>query len=378
MLNINQKNKFFNLLLIASLALISKSLLAMSIDEAKFKIPNYSISLVEKVARYIVTNKIDWQTEGDSQITQDLKDYMNKIQLIESRRMDARLKELFLSTVHHNSLESILKAAQVLDKLDQHFTQEESDLLKNVISSYPQTQILFKIDLYAAIILPLLQTLSSSILKSELEEIKKFYGDKIILNKDCLESRFILLIIYKFTNNIEEINKLLAIDTIPQEHPLYHLIVIMSSVDELKVESIKQILNSNDITFIDSIICNLYSKKELLKLLNPVEKEKVLQSVLQLKVRSLNDLDNRFKFVGDYMPLMHIYYIMGDKENAERIIKEALNLTTEIDFMTYSNLMLYYTMTNQPYKISKIIYEKSCYISELLSSISNKKLLIQD
>ncbi|CDK30886.1 hypothetical protein [Candidatus Babela massiliensis] len=375
MLNISRKNKVFSLLLILSLGLLSKPLLAMSKDEvedSKFKIPVFNscnISLVERCARYITANNIDWKANDDVQITQDLKEYMKKIQEIESRRMPARLKELFLSIVNSNSLESILKVLQVLDKLDNHFTQEEADVLKSLISICPQN--LFKIDPYATTVLSLLSFGFSNVLKSELEEIKNFYENKITSNEDSLEARYILFNLYKSTNNTEGVNKLL-LNTIACDHELYHLMVIIGSGAELKVKNIKQVLNaSNHMGVIDRVVIDLYSKRELL---NPIEKEELLQDILQFKEKSLNNLDNRFKFVYDYTLLMYIYYLMDDQENVECIIKYILNSTPETDFFTYANLTAYYKMTGQSEKVTKIMSDSFNSYCDLVADALNKRI----
>lgn len=367
-----KKNKILNFLLIA-IVFFAKLSFSMSNDKVeKIHIAN-SMTLVERCARYIINNDI--KINFESEVTQDLEEYLRKIKEIESRRMPERLKALFLSIVNLHSLETIIKTLSVLDKIDSHLSQEESDFLKDSMALI--NQILFKYDPYFMVLNNFVLISGPNFFKKELEELIEYYRSIMNLNKNDLQVRYILWLAYSINQNHEEALKLLIDtvndDSIDKNNVWYHIMSILLDIYEDKncFDKFRQLLNFDNCfdLFDSSIVFMIIIDK--FELLSTYEKEK-LQNVAKLKVDALEDKSNRFRFIQDYLCLAYLYYLVNDQNKIEQILEKFYSEWLNLDLFTKTMILDFLKRTQYRSELLENYDNQRSHLIELLGNIQQK------
>ncbi|CDK31078.1 hypothetical protein [Candidatus Babela massiliensis] len=364
-----QKNKILNFLLI-SIVFFAKLSFSMSNDKVEKRHIANSMTLVERCARYIIDNDIP--IDSGFEITQDLEEYLIKINEIESRRMPERLKALFLSIVDFHSLETITKALSVLDRIDGCLSQEESDFLKNSVSC---NQILFKQD-PCFMILSLALTAGPEFFKKELEDLIERYKNIIDLNENDLEARYILQLAYIYNHaNEEAINLLRSTinnDKVDKSNILYCMMsILLDSYKSNKIDfaKVRQVLDFDNC--LDIFDCFPYFIIESRELLTSYEKER-LQNVVKLKENALECKSNRFRFIQDYISLLYLYYSIDNKEKIEQILKKFYDQWPNLDLSTKNTILRFLKTVHYESELLEEEQQQNDLLLELMLDVRQK------
>lgn len=318
-------------------------------------------SLSELTAKYILDNNIAYDS-----VDYYSKEYIDKIKEINMRVLPDRLKELFLSIAFTHSTKSIINALELIDKIDQCFSKEESNLIKDQLSF--ESPEIFSLDPSVSILLLLPSNIIENIFKEEVNLLKTNYIEILQKDEDNLKAKIVLFRIYFYIDkNLEISAKML--DNIKNFYQdsnniFYYLTLLITKEEEIKINYLKEALNHKSyeafsiLSNLKSSLIKYFSKTELKHAINKYEKMLIF---------------NRFNFIRDYLILARLYLLINEQDKAYKILENVLNKRSkEISHSLNYMVTGLYISRNQTDKITDNMLEIYNKYMQLSLSISNK------
>lgn len=318
-------------------------------------------SLSELTAKYILDNNIAYDS-----VDYYSKKYIDKIKEINMRVLPDRLRELFLSITFTHSTKSIINALELIDKIDQNFSKEESNLIKEQLSF--ESPDIFSLDPSVSILLLLPSNVVKNIFKEEVNSLKIYYIEILKSDKDNLKAKFILFKIYLYIDKNLQISRelLYNIKNFYQDsnNILYYLTLLITKEEEIKINYLKEALNHKSyeafsiLSNLKSSLIKYFSKTELKHAINKYEKMLIF---------------NRFNFIRDYLILARLYLLINEQDKAYKILENVFNKRSkEISHSLNYMVTGLYISRNQTDKITDNMLEVYNKYMQLSLSISNK------
>ncbi len=318
-------------------------------------------NLSELTAKYILDNNIVYDS-----VDYYSKEYIDKIKEINIRVLPDRLKELFLSIAFTHSTKSIINALKLIDKIDQSFSKEESNLIKDQLSF--ESPEIFSLDPSVSMLLLLPSNIIENIFKEEVNLLKTNYIEILQKDEDNLKAKIVLFRIYFYIDKDLKISTELLnnIKNFYQDsnNIFYYLTLLITKEEEIKINYLKEALNHKSYEAF-SILSNL--KSSLIKYFSKTELKHAINKYKQMLIF------NRFNFIRDYLILARLYLLINKQDKAYKILENVLNKRSkEISHSLNYMVTGLYISRNQTDKITDNMLEVYNKYMQLSLSIANR------
>jgi len=387
----------------ALLTLLSSLSISMVKDDAgekniennsEFKYPDAKLytgqSLVDICCNYIIDNNIQ---VGPYSVNINMQERLSIIKQIKNTQMPKTLRYALLNIIDDCSFDLIYKVLRFIDKINNHFDDQEADFILTACLFYGQCS--FTINPWAYLSTGFIHIVKFYlgrygdvnksqwlILKDEIEELKRFcltlldstrdedlllgheLNHMLSLLGEAIPQNFIAKIINNGNENSFEYKAALAYEIISKRY--FGLELLMKA---------KAVAANYNMLISLSII--LYGNKEFIKCFEEGE----LEDILKYHEDALICNKNNFIYIKHYIDIANFYFLVGkDYNKANNILNSIIDQMKSSDndtlSLVYSVLMSFTLSSTRYYKISNddkdFISQKYNDVEDIFESISNK------